>query len=92
MGKLKLVNQCCDTCSVELFEENENFGFEEDQNLCQTCYNTFIDQYEGDLIEAQSIEQRYADLLNAYKNICVQLNNKNKRLKQLKQVMNVSHQ
>ena len=77
---LKLVTEFpCDECGVELTKDTDR-GYEENQHLCQECYNKAIDAYEGELIETQSYQKAYVVLLQKYANLQAQLARKHKKL------------
>lgn len=81
---LKLVKHFpCDECGTELHKDLD-YGYEDNQALCQECYNKAIDTYEGELIETQAYDKAYQVLLHKYNDLQTKLYIKTKKLKKAK--------
>lgn len=55
----------CDKCGTKL-NKDQDFGFEDNQTLCQACYNKVIDEYEAECVETKSYREAYDALLHKY--------------------------
>lgn len=78
---LKLVSEfTCDKCSTSLNTEID-YGYEENQHLCQSCYNKAVDDYEGELLEVGSYRQAYEVLLYRFNELETKFNLKNQKLR-----------
>jgi hypothetical protein len=70
----------CDECGTRL-HKHIDYGYEENQSLCQECYNKAIEAYEGELIETESYKQAYEILLERYSKLQIKSAAKIKKLK-----------
>jgi hypothetical protein len=77
----KLVNYYpCDECGTKIHKHTD-YGYEENQSLCQECYNKAIEAYEGELVKTESYKQAYEVLLERYSKLQIKSAAKIKKLK-----------